>query len=45
MSKNYSGNSFGGYYIVSTPKGLMTSGDSLIGGGFLSGEVLLKIYV
>jgi len=42
LSLIYSFRSFSGFYIISSPKGLITSNDSLLGLR-LSGEVLLKV--
>lgn len=44
LSLIYNFNSFSGFYIISSPKGLITSSDSLIG-LHLSGEVLLKVSI
>jgi ribosomal protein S8 len=44
MSLNYSANTFGGFYVVSTSRGLLTSTDCLLHQN-ISGEVLLKVKV
>jgi len=44
LSLNYNAHAFGGFYIISTSKGLITSNDCLLGSR-ISGEILLKIYV
>jgi ribosomal protein S8 len=44
LSLVFNANSFAGFFIISTPIGLVTSNDCLLG-GHLSGEVLLKISV
>jgi ribosomal protein S8 len=42
LSLKYRYNSFCGFFIISTPKGLITSADSLLGLN-ISGEILLKV--
>jgi ribosomal protein S8 len=44
LSLNYSKESFSGFYIISTPIGLITSYDCLLY-RHLSGEILFKIYI
>lgn len=44
LNINYNKTNFGGFYIISTSKGLFTSTDCLLGLG-ISGEVLLKVVV
>jgi ribosomal protein S8 len=44
LSLKYNLNTFCGFYIISTSKGLVTSHTSLLGKN-LSGKILLKIYV
>ena len=43
LSLNYSKSNFCGFYIISTPKGLLTSHDCLLF-EHISGEVLLKVF-
>jgi ribosomal protein S8 len=42
LSKIYSNNSFTGFYIISTPKGLTTSDYCLLQGR-ISGEILIRV--
>jgi small subunit ribosomal protein S8 len=42
LSLVYNAHSFSGFYIISTPIGLVTSNDCLLG-GHLAGEILLKV--
>jgi ribosomal protein S8 len=44
LSYKYNAHAFGGFYIISTSKGLITSNDCLLGNR-ISGEILLKISV
>jgi ribosomal protein S8 len=44
LSLNYNNNSFSGFYIISTQKGLLTSDDCLLM-GLSGGEILLKVIV
>ena len=44
MSLCYSAKGFGGMYVVSTPKGLLTSTECLLS-SHISGEILLKLKV
>jgi len=44
LSLKYKFNSFAGFFIISTSKGLVTSNDCLIGGN-ICGKVLFKIYI
>jgi ribosomal protein S8 len=44
LSLKYNLNNFGGFYIISTSKGLITSHNCLLGNN-LSGKILLKVYV
>lgn len=44
LSLNYSYNNFSGFFVISSPKGLITSNDSLLGFR-LTGEVLLRVSV
>ena len=44
LSLNYNINSFAGFYIISTSKGLFTSNTCLLGKN-ISGKILLKVFV
>lgn len=44
LSLNYSYNNFSGFFLISSPKGLITSSDSLLGLR-LTGEILLRVSI
>lgn len=44
LNLHYNPSSFSGLYIISSPKGFITSSDSLLGLG-LTGEIILKITI
>lgn len=44
LSLNYNKENFSGFFVISTPIGLITSNETLIL-GHMSGEVLFKIYI
>lgn len=44
LSKNYNNNNFSGFYIISSPKGLVTSEYCLLNGR-MGGEILIKVEI
>jgi ribosomal protein S8 len=44
LSLNFSKNNFSGFFVISTPNGLMTSNTCLLY-KYLSGEVLFKVFI